>query len=133
MYCSMVHIHVYTHVHTNTLLDQRTEISVMIITCTFLGCFSKEGLKCSGDEKYEMLAFCLVSVVEVNCFCCSDSSSSIPVSSAAILVISILLMGYVDTSAIYHIVRAQSVIKLYVIYNMLEVQNIHVHCTLYKS
>ena len=50
------------------------------------------------------------------------------VSSAAILVISILVMGYVDTSAIYHIVRAQSVIKLYVIYNMLEVQN-YIHCT----
>jgi hypothetical protein len=30
-------------------------------------------------------------------------------------------MGYVDTSALYHIIRAQSVIKLYVIYNMLEV------------
>ena len=30
-------------------------------------------------------------------------------------------MYYIDTSALYHIIRAQSVIKLYVIYNMLEV------------
>ncbi len=30
-------------------------------------------------------------------------------------------MGYIDTSALYHVIRAQSVIKLYVIYNMLEV------------
>ena len=30
-------------------------------------------------------------------------------------------MGYIDTSALYHIIRAQSVIKLYVVYNMLEV------------
>ena len=29
---------------------------------------------------------------------------------------------YVDTSAVYHIVRGQSVIKLYVIYNMLDVR-----------
>ena len=32
-------------------------------------------------------------------------------------------MTYVDTSALYHIVRGQSVIKLYVIYNMLEVRD----------
>ncbi len=30
-------------------------------------------------------------------------------------------MTRVDTSALYHVVRGQSVIKLYVIYNMLEV------------
>jgi len=31
-------------------------------------------------------------------------------------------MNYVDTSALYHIVRGHYVIKLYVIYNMLEVR-----------
>ena len=31
-------------------------------------------------------------------------------------------MGYVDTSQVYHLVRGQSVIKLYVIYNMLDVR-----------
>ncbi|CAI8013716.1 Transmembrane anterior posterior transformation protein 1 [Geodia barretti] len=39
----------------------------------------------------------------------------------SILLLCIVCMGYVDTSAVYHIVRAQSVIKLYVIYNMLEI------------
>ena len=53
-------------------------------------------------------------------------------SPAAILVLSILSMSYVDTSAIYHRVRAQSVIKLYVIYNMLEVYGVvcgYIQCT----
>ena len=30
-------------------------------------------------------------------------------------------MSYIDTSFIYHLVRAQTLIKLYIIYNMLEV------------
>ena len=33
-----------------------------------------------------------------------------------------VLLTYVDVSVLYHTVRGQSVIKLYVIYNMLEVQ-----------
>jgi hypothetical protein len=37
------------------------------------------------------------------------------------LVISVVAMGYVDTSQIYHLVRGQSVIKLYVIFNMLDI------------
>ena len=39
-------------------------------------------------------------------------------------------MSFVDTSALYHMIRAQSVIKLYVIYNMLDVRKLvttHVH------
>ena len=44
-----------------------------------------------------------------------------PPPSVTILVLCVASMSYVDTSAVYHIVRAQSVIKLYVIYNMLEV------------
>ena len=44
-------------------------------------------------------------------------------TSVSILLLCIVCMGYVDTSAVYHIVRAQSVIKLYVIYNMLEVRH----------
>lgn len=30
-------------------------------------------------------------------------------------------MNYVDTSMIYHIIKSQSVIKLYIFFNMLEV------------
>ena len=42
--------------------------------------------------------------------------------SGSIVVICWVLLTYVDVSVLYHIVRGQSVIKLYVIYNMLEVQ-----------
>ena len=38
------------------------------------------------------------------------------------LVVCVVGMGYVDTSQVYHLVRGQSVIKLYVIYNMLDVR-----------
>ena len=38
------------------------------------------------------------------------------------LVVCVIAMGYVDTSQVYHLVRGQSVIKLYVIYNMLDVR-----------
>ena len=40
----------------------------------------------------------------------------------AILIISAFLMGYVDTSMLYHIIKSQSVIKLYIFFNMLEVR-----------
>lgn len=39
----------------------------------------------------------------------------------SILIISAFLMGYVDTSMLYHIIKSQSVIKLYIFFNMLEV------------
>ena len=42
--------------------------------------------------------------------------------AVVILVVSTLGMSYVDTSALYHIVRGQSVFKLYVIYNVLDVR-----------
>ena len=38
-----------------------------------------------------------------------------------ILVICYFMMHYVDYSMMYHLIRGQSVIKLYIIYNMLEV------------
>ena len=43
------------------------------------------------------------------------------IGTASILLLCTIGMTYVDTSALYHVVRGQSVIKLYVIYNMLEV------------
>lgn len=45
-------------------------------------------------------------------------------STAAILSLCFLAMSFVDTSALYHMIRAQSVIKLYVIYNMLDVRKL---------
>lgn len=38
-----------------------------------------------------------------------------------ILVLCFSMMHYVDYSMMYHLIRGQSVIKLYIIYNMLEV------------
>lgn len=39
-----------------------------------------------------------------------------------IMVLCYFMMSYVDYSMMYHLIRGQSVIKLYIIYNMLEVQ-----------
>lgn len=39
-----------------------------------------------------------------------------------IMVLCYSMMHYVDYSMMYHLIRGQSVIKLYIIYNMLEVQ-----------
>lgn len=45
------------------------------------------------------------------------------------------LLTYIDTSVIYHLVRAQTLIKLYIIYNMLEVKEIWliIHHSVYIS
>ena len=40
---------------------------------------------------------------------------------AVILIACTWLLQFVDVSMLYHIVRGQAVIKLYIIYNMLEV------------
>uniref|UniRef100_UPI00398E92CD transmembrane anterior posterior transformation protein 1 homolog isoform X2 n=1 Tax=Pristiophorus japonicus TaxID=55135 RepID=UPI00398E92CD len=40
---------------------------------------------------------------------------------AVIMIICFVMMHYVDYSMMYHLIRGQSVIKLYIIYNMLEV------------
>lgn len=52
--------------------------------------------------------------------------------SGSILVICWVLLTYVDVSVLYHTVRGQSVIKLYVIYNMLEVQFLYSPIVLWK-
>ncbi|KAJ8873636.1 hypothetical protein PR048_024458 [Dryococelus australis] len=40
---------------------------------------------------------------------------------ASILIACSMIMSYVDTSMLYHLIKSQSVIKLYIFYNMLEV------------
>lgn len=40
---------------------------------------------------------------------------------ASILVLSFSMTHYLDYSMMYHLIRGQSIIKLYIIYNMLEV------------
>lgn len=41
-----------------------------------------------------------------------------------IMVLCYVMMSYVDYSMMYHLIRGQSVIKLYIIYNMLEVRTL---------
>lgn len=40
---------------------------------------------------------------------------------AVILISCSMLMFYIDTNMMYHLIKSQSVIKLYIFYNMLEV------------
>ena len=51
-------------------------------------------------------------------------------TAAIIFIVCFFAMSFVDTSAIYHMIRAQSVIKLYVMYNMLDVSLyiVFMHC-----
>ncbi len=39
-----------------------------------------------------------------------------------LIVLCTVALGYVDTSALYHLIKGQSVIKLYVFFNMMEVR-----------
>lgn len=49
---------------------------------------------------------------------------------ALLLVISLLILNpLTDASKIYHSIRGQDTIKLYVIFNALEVGDIHPHCS----
>ena len=41
-----------------------------------------------------------------------------------IIVVCVYMMTYIDTSMMYHLIKSQSVIKLYLFYNMLEVTTI---------
>ena len=38
-----------------------------------------------------------------------------------LIAICVLVFSYIDTSMMYHLIKSQSVIKLYIIFNMLEV------------
>lgn len=44
-----------------------------------------------------------------------------PCNAAVLLVLGVLALQRVDTSIIYHMVRGQSILKLYVIFNMLDI------------
>lgn len=71
------------------------------------------------------------------CFCVVSGSRLLQPAQVCdmlkglILVLCFSMMHYVDYSMMYHLIRGQSVIKLYIIYNMLEVpaQLQHSHVT----
>lgn len=46
------------------------------------------------------------------------------VLKGVVLIACCFILNYVDTSMMYHIVRGQAVIKLYIFYNMLEVRRL---------
>jgi hypothetical protein len=48
----------------------------------------------------------------------------IDVSKGIVIVLCCLMLTFVDTSMIYHMIRGQAVIKLYIFFNMLEVKNL---------
>ncbi|XP_078488121.1 transmembrane anterior posterior transformation protein 1 homolog isoform X1 [Ciona intestinalis] len=50
-----------------------------------------------------------------------DPAQSCDLLKGVIFISCVFCMSYIDTSIIYHLVRAQTLIKLYIIYNMLEV------------
>uniref|UniRef100_H2YLP4 Uncharacterized protein n=1 Tax=Ciona savignyi TaxID=51511 RepID=H2YLP4_CIOSA len=50
-----------------------------------------------------------------------DPAQSCDLLKGVIFISCVFFMSYIDTSIIYHLVRAQTLIKLYIIYNMLEV------------
>lgn len=65
------------------------------------------------------------------CFVCVVSGSRLlqpaqvcDMLKGLILVLCFSMMHYVDYSMMYHLIRGQSVIKLYIIYNMLEVRHV---------
>lgn len=50
-----------------------------------------------------------------------------------IMVLCYSMMSYVDYSMMYHLIRGQSVIKLYIIYNMLEVHHDNIAIIIFVS
>ena len=51
-------------------------------------------------------------------------AETIDVLKGLIIAVCVYAMTYIDTSMMYHIIKSQSVIKLYLFYNMLEVRSI---------
>jgi len=52
---------------------------------------------------------------------CMDTALKCDIIKSLIFIFGLCLLSKIDTSFIYHLVRAQTLIKLYIIYNMLEV------------
>lgn len=82
-------------------------------------------LFCSGDFLVNVFLVCDV------CVLFSGSRLLQPaqvcdVLKGFIMVLCYSMMSYVDYAMMYHLIRGQSVIKLYIIYNMLEV-----HCVIF--
>lgn len=82
-------------------------------------------LFCSGDFLVNIFLVCDV------CVLFSGSRLLQPaqvcdVLKGFIMVLCYSMMSYVDYAMMYHLIRGQSVIKLYIIYNMLEV-----HCVIF--
>jgi hypothetical protein len=63
----------------------------------------------------------VMAVVQIVRMKSSTASETCDLLRVIIVVTSTLLMQFIDTSTVYHLIRGQSVIKLYIFYNMLDV------------
>lgn len=80
-------------------------------------CLSSSACKSAFKYPLNMLMFvCVVSGSRL-----LQPAQVCDVLKGLILVLCFSMMHYVDYSMMYHLIRGQSVIKLYIIYNMLEV------------
>ncbi|XP_063165698.1 transmembrane anterior posterior transformation protein 1 homolog isoform X3 [Candoia aspera] len=88
-----------------TLLPLRVFLAMLrfiTLPCSGLRCHLRMGLRMSDRRLLQPAQVC-------------------DIFKGVILVICYFMMHYVDYSMMYHLIRGQSVIKLYIIYNMLEV------------
>ena len=59
----------------------------------------------------------------VQAFTILNPAETCDILKGFVIICCVYLMNNVDTSMIYHIIKSQSVIKLYIFFNMLEVRN----------
>ena len=52
-----------------------------------------------------------------------NPAETIDLMKGLIIAVCVYAMAHMDTSVMYHVIKSQSVIKLYLFYNMLEVGN----------
>ena len=65
------------------------------------------------------------------CFVCSwptagdllDAAEICDLLKGIVLIVCCVVMHYIDVSMMYHIIRGQTVIKLYIFFNMLDVRS----------
>jgi len=106
-----------------TFLKQPFEIEKMMIygwlLCLDVSLYTFTFLPCRVF--YAILRIIFFPILWLRNKACMDTALTCDILKGLLFGISLYLMSYIDTSKIYHIVRAQNLIKLYIIYNMLEV------------
>ncbi|XP_047128950.1 transmembrane anterior posterior transformation protein 1 homolog isoform X1 [Hydra vulgaris] len=106
---------VYTFVKTPKELEKFLLFGFLLCFDVFLFVFTFLPIR---------ILFALFTAVKRLLFCnrgnLVEPAQKIDLMKGLILALVSIVMVYVDTSVIYHVVRVQSIIKLYVVYNMLD-------------